>query len=116
MVVPEVDSSERESLLLRGTLDLCVLALLDREPTHAYGVVQRLQEHGFGQSGYGTVYPLVSRLRRQGLLDQAPADGDGGPPRQVLSLTGDGRAALRAWTDRWRDVTRRVTHVLEEGA
>ena len=49
----EEDVAERETQLLRGSLDMCVLALLDREPMHAYAVVQRLADHGFQQTGYG---------------------------------------------------------------
>ena len=107
-------SVERETLLLRGTLDMCVLALLARRPTHAYGVVQRLQDHGFAQTGYGTIYPLVSRLRRQGLLQQSTEPGDGGPSRHVLALSDDGRATLDEWTREFHEMTRRVTLLLEE--
>jgi PadR family transcriptional regulator, regulatory protein PadR len=106
-------SVERETLLLRGTLDMCVLALLADRPSHAYGVVQRLGEHGFTQTGYGTVYPLVSRLRRQGLLAQSTEPGDGGPARHVLSLSDTGRATLAEWTRDWHEMTRRVAQLLE---
>lgn len=91
------DATERESLLLRGVLDMCVLTLLDREPMHAYAITQRLADHGFEQTGYGTVYPLVTRLRRSGLLDQRAESGQGGPIRQVLSLTAEGRSTLTRW-------------------
>jgi PadR family transcriptional regulator, regulatory protein PadR len=107
-------STERESLLLRGTLDLCVLALLERQPAHAYGVVQRLQEHGFDQTSYGTVYPLVSRLRRQGLLTQEVEPGDGGPARNVLRLTPEGLKTLDDWATQWRSVTDRIEALLED--
>ena len=104
---------ERESLLMRGTLDMCVLSLLGRRPMHAYGVVQLLQEHGFAQTSYGTVYPLVSRLRRQGLLAQDLEPGESGPARNVLRLTDEGRVALGNWTQQWREVNERVSDLLE---
>lgn len=105
---------DRESLLMRGTLDMCVLALLSRHPLHAYGIVQHLQEHGFAQTSYGTVYPLVSRLRRQGLLAQDLEAGGGGPARNVLRLTSDGRVALGEWTQQWREVNDRITDLMKE--
>lgn len=101
----------RESMLLRGSLDLTVLALL-RAPNHAYGVVQALQAAGFTQTGYGTVYPLVTRLRRQGLLTQVSRPGAGGPAKNVLSLTPAGRTALNDWEQQWHDHVGRVRAVL----
>jgi DNA-binding PadR family transcriptional regulator len=68
MTAPNARLGERESLLLKGVVDMCVLALLAAKPNHAYGVVRQLQSHGFSQTSYGTVYPLVTRLRRQGLI------------------------------------------------
>jgi PadR family transcriptional regulator PadR len=110
------DAGERESLLMRGSLDLCVLALLAGEPTHAYGIVQKLDQHGFHQSGYGTVYPLVTRLRRQGLLSQRQETSAEGPARNMLSLTAEGRAALVRWTGLWRHAVQRVDALLLDAA
>lgn len=93
----------RETLLLRGTLDMCVLALLAARPTHAYEVVQELQARAFPQTSYGTVYPLVTRLRRQGLLSQQSLPGSGGPAKNLLSLTANGHAALATWQREWRE-------------
>lgn len=107
------DAAERESLLLRGALDICVLALLDREPMHAYAVVQRLADHGFAQTGYGTVYPLVTRLRRLGLVDQHAESGKGGPARNVLTPTDAGRAALARWRTQWLETVGRVAGLLD---
>jgi PadR family transcriptional regulator, regulatory protein PadR len=107
------DGVERASLLHRGSLDLCVLAVLDQQPLHAYGVVQRLAEHGFADVSYGTVYPLVTRLRRLGLVEQRPSPGHGGPARTVLSLTREGQATRRRWSAQWRDHGRRVGALLD---
>jgi PadR family transcriptional regulator, regulatory protein PadR len=103
-----IAAAERESLLLRGTLDMCLLALLEREPSHAYGLVEQLQHHGFAQTSYGTVYPLVSRLRRQGLLTQEIEPSAGGPARNVLIVTPEGHRALTDWLAQWSDVTDRI--------
>jgi PadR family transcriptional regulator, regulatory protein PadR len=106
-------AAERESLLLRGTLDMCLLALLEREPSHAYGVVERLQEHGFAQTSYGTIYPLVSRLRRQGLLTQQTVPSTGGPARNVLTVTTEGQQTLTDWLAQWNDVTDRIQALMK---
>lgn len=103
MTSSEAWHTGRESLYLRGTLDMCVLALLDTMPNHAYGVVQELQARAFPQTSYGTVYPLVTRLRRQGLLSQKSLPGSGGPAKNLLSLTANGHAALAVWQREWRE-------------
>jgi PadR family transcriptional regulator PadR len=115
-MVASDDSSDRVNLLHRGSLDLCVLSVLREEPLHAYGVVQKLAEHEFADVSYGTVYPLVTRLRRLGLISQQAARGNGGPVRNVLSLTPEGRVALGRWTDQWRTHQARVSALLDSTA
>ena len=103
-----VDGNEvaaRETLLMRGVLDMCVLALLNGQPLHAYGVVQRLQDNGFVAVSYGTVYPLVTRLRKQGLLDQSLEQSPSGPARNVLQVNEAGREALASWSEQWLRTT-----------
>lgn len=112
-MVGDGDAAERMSLLYRGSLDLCVLAVLSEDPLHAYGVVQRLAERGFPDVSYGTVYPLVTRLRRLGLVDQRSTRGHGGPARNVLSLTREGDAALQRWANQWRAHQAQVSGLLD---
>jgi PadR family transcriptional regulator PadR len=110
-----VDAEARESLLMRGVLDMCVLAILDTEPLHAYGIVQRLQEHGFANAGYGTIYPLVTRLRKQLLVDQKLEESPSGPARNVLAINRAGRVALQLWSRQWQDTTEITRLVLSAG-
>jgi PadR family transcriptional regulator PadR len=70
MVSAESSPTAQESRLMHGVLEMCVLAVLDVAPLHAYGIVQRLHELGFANAGYGSIYPLVTRLRKQGLVEQ----------------------------------------------
>ena len=107
------DALDRQSLLLRGSLDMCVLALIDREPQHAYGVVEELAEFGFEQMSYGTIYPLVTRLRRQGLIDQRSEASRGGPARNILTTTPEGRAAMARWSTQWHDTANKISALLE---
>jgi PadR family transcriptional regulator, regulatory protein PadR len=108
-------AASRESLLMRGVLDMCVLALLDGGQLHAYGIVQRLQEHGFTNVSYGTIYPLVTRLRKQALVDQRLEDSPSGPARNVLEINEAGRAALRLWSRQWQH-TSEITRLVLAGS
>jgi PadR family transcriptional regulator, regulatory protein PadR len=105
-------AGERRAQLLRGSLDLCVLAALDQRPSHAYELAARLAEAGLGEVSYGTVYPLITRLRRSGLLHELSEPSPVGPARKVFFLTQAGRTALADWLAQWRRSTGDVEAVL----
>lgn len=103
---------DRRTQLLRGVLDTCLLALLARTPTHAYDLSVLLEEHGVEGIGYGTVYPLMGRLRRQGLVEERSEPSPNGPPRKVYSVSAAGRAALAEWAQQWEATTSSVRTLL----
>jgi PadR family transcriptional regulator PadR len=103
---------DRRTQLLRGVLDTCLLALLARTPTHAYDLVVLLEQRGIEGVGYGTVYPLMGRLRRQGLVDERSEASPSGPPRKVFSVSAAGRAALAEWAQQWDATTSSVRTLL----
>jgi PadR family transcriptional regulator PadR len=103
---------DRRTQLLRGALDTCLLALLAREPTHAYDLVVRLERHGLPGVGYGTVYPLMARLRRQGLVAERSEPSPNGPPRKIYEVSPAGAEALAEWTRQWADTTSAITGLL----
>src|SRR3954465_4491026 len=104
--------ADRRTQLLRGVLDTCLLALLSRTPTHAYDLVVLLERHGIQGVGYGTVYPLMGRLRRQGLGEGRAGPRPAGPPRKGFSLPTAGRAALAEWAEQWAATTSSVHTLL----
>jgi PadR family transcriptional regulator PadR len=96
-----VADGERQTQLLRGALDMCLLALLAREPVHGYELVRRVEAAGFDGVGYGTVYPLLTRMRRLGLVADEVQASPAGPARKVHALTDAGRERLRSWQQQW---------------
>lgn len=111
-MIATVDESERQTQLLRGALDMCLLALLGSEPAHGYELVRRMEAVGFGAVGYGTIYPLLTRMRRLGLVADEQQDSPNGPPRKVYALTGAGRERLAAWQGQWTRFTSTVDAIL----
>ena len=97
---------------MHGVLEMCVLAVLDVAPLHAYGIVQRLHERGFANASFGSIYPLVTRLRKQGLVEQTLEPSQSGPARNVLAINAAGRSTLKAWISQWHNTTEVVTAVL----
>ena len=106
-------SETRRSQLLRGVLDLCLLAVLDDEPAYGYEMTKRLRARGLSTVGEGSIYPLLGRLEREGVVDSYRAASNGGPPRKYYRLTDDGRRALVAGTSEWRAARDAVDGVLD---
>lgn len=110
------DLEPRRSLLLRGVLDMCVLAMVQREPDHVYGLVGRLADRGLEKVSFGSLYPLVTRLRQQGLLADTTMPSPVGPPRTIVSLTEAGEVSLERWTSQWQTMNAAVTRLLDPDA
>ena len=100
------------SQLRRGVLEFCVLALLDRRQMYAFDLVRGLSETDSLVVGEGTVYPLLSRMRRDGWVSTTWVESTAGPPRRYYALTAAGRAELLAFTASWRAFTAGVDALL----
>jgi PadR family transcriptional regulator PadR len=107
--------ADRRAQLLRGALDMCLLALLAEQPAHGYELVQRVNEAGFPSVGYGTIYPLLTRMRRLDLVVQEVQQSPHGPDRKVYAVTRAGRERLAAWSTQWHEFINVVDQVLARG-
>lgn len=87
--------------LRRGVLEFCVLALLGGEERYAYDLVERLGAMDGLVTSEGTIYPLLSRLRRDGLVATRWRESGQGPPRRYYRLTPAGDRALATFSDDW---------------
>jgi PadR family transcriptional regulator PadR len=105
-------SESRRSQMLRGVLDLCLLAVVIDEPAYGYEMTRRLRERGLSTVGEGSIYPLLGRLEREGLVATHHAASDGGPPRKYYRASPSGRRALAEGVRAWRDVRGEVDSVL----
>ncbi|MFF4773875.1 PadR family transcriptional regulator [Microtetraspora fusca] len=93
-----MDSSQ----LLKGVLDLAVLAVLDGRDSYGYDVVRRLREAGLDDVGDASVYGTLRRLFKAGALTSYVVASDEGPHRKYYGLNDVGRTLLsdsaRTWT------------------
>jgi PadR family transcriptional regulator PadR len=105
-----------DAQLLKGILEGCVLALLNREGTYGYRVVEKLREKGFTDVQEATVYPMLNRLNKKGLLSYEKQPSEIGPPRKVYALTEDGRRGLLDFTESWFAIRENVNLILKEAA
>lgn len=100
----------------RGTLQYCVLALLDEEERYGFDLVAALAEVDGMVTSEGTIYPLLSRLRREGFVETSWRESTSGPPRRYYRLTADGRSALAGFTVEWSRFRDAVDRFLERKA
>ena len=99
----------------RGTLQYCVLALLVDDERYAFDIVRSLGEVEGMVTSEGTLYPLLSRLRRDGLVETSWRESTSGPPRRYYRLTPAGEAALEDFTREWRTFRDAVDTVISGG-
>ncbi len=90
------------SQLRRGALEYCVLGLLSREERYGFDLVRSLGAMDGMVTGEGTLYPLLSRLQKDGRVATTWRNSDsGGPPRKYYAITGKGRRALDDFATEW---------------
>lgn len=102
------------SQLRRGTLEYCVLAVLRRGEQYAFDLVKTLSGVDGMVTSEGTLYPLLSRLRKDGLVASSWEESPKGPPRRYYRLTSKGRRALKDFTLEWQRFRSSVDELIEE--
>ena len=105
----------RRTQLLRGVLDLCLLAVMQEGPAYGYEMTKRLRARGLSIVGEGSIYPLLGRLEREGLVETYRAASDGGPPRKYYRPSDEGHRALTAGVYSLIDRPRRQASLLRVG-
>lgn len=99
---------------LRGALALCALSVIDAHaPLHGYAITQHLGAGGLGSIGGGTLYPLLGRFERDGLVSTEWVAGAHGPAKKVYTLTHLGRERLHDDAKRWLEFTQTTTALIE---
>jgi PadR family transcriptional regulator PadR len=101
--------------LRRGTLEFCVLALLQGEERYGFELVKALGQIDGMVTTEGTIYPLLARLRREGLVETVWRESESGPPRRYYMSTAAGATALAAFTVDWERFRTSVDAVLRRG-
>lgn len=93
--------SKAESQLRKGVLEYCVLGLLRDGPRYGVELLSALGSVEVMTTSQGTIYPLLSRLRREGLVETSWQESPSGPPRRYYELTSSGHAALTEFATVW---------------
>lgn len=101
--------------MLKGTLEGCVLEIIGSEETYGYAITRRLNELGFTDVVEGTVYTILLRLEKKGLVQVTKRPSELGPPRKFYALNEAGREELATFWAKWEYITSRIAKLKEGG-
>jgi len=97
----------------KGALELCVLALLNKQDRYGYELVQKISDQI--DISEGSVYPLLRRLKNEDFLTTYLQESTEGPPRKYYQLTENGREHLHVLKSEWQQFSEGVNQIIKEG-
>lgn len=112
MVAGRAQNEALVAQMRRGALEFCVMALLEDRERYGFELVQELSEVEGMVTSEGTIYPLLSRLRRDGAVATTWRESASGPPRRYHQLTSAGREHLATFRTEWRRFRAAVDQLL----
>ena len=105
-----MDVNNAKSQMRKGMLEYCILLLLKREAAYASDIIRQLQEAEL-LVVEGTLYPLLTRLKKDGLLSYEWQESTQGPPRKYYALTTEGEQFLQALNQVWGELAKTVNYL-----
>ena len=99
-----------KSQMRKGMLEYCVMLLLRHEACYASDIITRLKEAQLIVVE-GTLYPLLTRLKKEGVLSYEWRESTQGPPRKYYILTPEGEEALSQLDAAWTSLANTVNHL-----
>lgn len=102
-----------KSQMRKGMLEYCILLLLERQPAYASDIIRQLKEAEL-LVVEGTLYPLLNRLKKEGLLQYEWEESRMGPPRKYYALTDEGRQVLAGLDKAWVEIANTVNYLKDK--
>lgn len=99
--------------MLKGVLEGCVLEIISRGQTYGYEITRKLNSLGFADVVDGTVYTILVRLEKNGLVDIEKQPSDMGPPRKFFTLNALGLEERKKFWDKWEFVSSKLSELKE---
>jgi PadR family transcriptional regulator PadR len=110
----EADSADRwEAQLRKGALEMAALASLWRGRLYGLEIIRFLEKNSQLVLAEGTIYPILNRLKAEGMLTSEWVEAEAGHPRKYYSLTGAGRERLRLMAKAWLSFSQGLSQLLE---
>lgn len=101
---------EKFTAIRKGLLEFLILKIVSSHKVYVADMLARLSDTEFATQE-GTLYPLLSKMRREGLVDYEWQESDAGPPRKYYELTARGKAQLAELNDYWKAINATVSQL-----
>ena len=102
--------SEKFTAIRKGLLEFLILRIVASDKVYVADLLERLSDTEFATQE-GTLYPLLSKMRREGLVDYEWQESDAGPPRKYYELTAKGKAQLAELNEYWKTINATVSQL-----
>ena len=109
----EADSDRWEAQLRKGALEMAALASFWNGPLYGLEMIRFLETHSSLVLAEGTIYPILNRLKTEGLLTSEWVEAEAGHPRKYYALTDSGRLRLREMAKAWASFSSGLSRLLE---
>ena len=110
-----MDLENSKAQLRKGMLEYCILSIVSEKEMYASDIMEKLKGAKLIVVE-GTLYPLLTRLKNDGLLNYRWEESKSGPPRKYYELTADGRQFLTALDESWNELVASVKHLTEKNS
>ncbi|WEG14612.1 PadR family transcriptional regulator [Pullulanibacillus sp. KACC 23026] len=101
--------------ILKGILEGCLLKIIAKGETYGYEMMETLHLYGFTMVSEGSIYPLLLRLKKDGLVTTSNKNTpSGGPKRKYYVLTQKGQEELNGFKENWGSISKSVNKLLRE--
>ena len=105
-----VNIADKFSAIRKGLLEFLILRIVAADKVYVADMLQRLSPTEFATQE-GTLYPLLSKMRRHGLVDYEWQESEAGPPRKYYRLTAKGKSQLAELNDYWKQINTTVNQL-----
>ncbi len=110
-----MDLENAKAQMRKGVLELCIMSIIYDEECYPGDIITRLKESNLIVVE-GTLYPLLTRLKNDGLLDYTWRESTSGPPRKYFKITPLGREFYESMKASWSELVEAVNHVVRASA
>ncbi|TYS18078.1 PadR family transcriptional regulator [Rossellomorea vietnamensis] len=104
-----------KSQMLKGILEGCILAVINESPTYGYELYVKLSGRGMDTVSEGSIYPVLLRLQKEGLIQGKMKESTSGPNRKYYTLTPAGENALEQFSLEWTKLSTSVNSIFKGG-
>jgi PadR family transcriptional regulator PadR len=102
--------NDRFVAIRKGLLEFLILKIVAANKVYVADILERLSDTDFATQE-GTLYPLLSKMRRDELLDYEWQESDAGPPRKYYELTAKGKTQLSELNDYWKHLNTTISQL-----